>query len=287
MPFCWSRITYRSSPRSQLVWMPTSREVADAVVVDLRGRERAVRAAADRAARPRSRASGRSRDGRRVLEPLVRERVAGDRASSARVSSCCSLDGRVGARAGDADREQHDRRVDDVAAVAPAVARDELEQRAGRPGAADELDDDRRQHERAEGVGDQPGRRRAGAEQRSATTPATSAAPIGQRRVRTSARTDARRQAISGPIPISSSSGSPKMRRKKSKYGRPIVRCVPWKSCGQDREDHAPEDRQAERDEQQVVVEERRLARERRLELRPRAQQRQPPEDQRRARRAP
>ncbi len=42
----------------------------------------------------------------------------------------------------------------------------------------------------------------------------------------------------------------------------------------------APEDRQAERDEQQVVVEERRLARHERLELRSRAQQRQPVVDE-------
>src|SRR4029077_11809297 len=47
-----------------------------------------------------------------------------------------------------------------------------------------------------------------------------------------------------------------------------------------DRPDLAPEDRQAERDEEQVVVEERRLARDRRLELRPGAEERQPPEDQ-------
>ena len=52
-------------------------------------------------------------------------------------------------------------------------------------------------------------------------------------------------------------------------------------ACGQDRIDDAPEDRQRERDEQQVVVEERRLARDERLEPRLRAQQRQPREDER------
>ena len=38
----------------------------------------------------------------------------------------------------------------------------------------------------------------------------------GQRNVRIRLSGDARRQAISGPIPVSASSGSPKMTRKKS-----------------------------------------------------------------------
>ena len=40
--------------------------------------------------------------------------------------------------------------------------------------------------------------------------------PAGQANVSPRLRSEARRQATSGPIPISSSSGSPKMRRKKS-----------------------------------------------------------------------
>ena len=47
-------------------------------------------------------------------------------------------------------------------------------------------------------------------------TPATSAATVGQRNVVTRLLADARLQAMSGPIPISSRSGSPKIRRKKS-----------------------------------------------------------------------
>jgi hypothetical protein len=45
----------------------------------------------------------------------------------------------------------------------------------------------------------------------------------GQTRLAPSARSELRRQATSGPIPIKSSSGSPRTRRKKSKYGGPTV----------------------------------------------------------------
>ena len=45
--------------------------------------------------------------------------------------------------------------------------------------------------------------------------PVASATPAGHANVRPSERSDARRQATSGPIPISSSSGSPNARRKK------------------------------------------------------------------------
>ena len=48
------------------------------------------------------------------------------------------------------------------------------------------------------------------------TTPTASETRNGHRNVFPSPRSDARRQAISGPIPIRRSSGSPKMRRKKS-----------------------------------------------------------------------
>ena len=47
-------------------------------------------------------------------------------------------------------------------------------------------------------------------------TAVRSAAANGQANVRPSARTDARRHATSGPSPISSSSGSPNVWRKKS-----------------------------------------------------------------------
>ena len=59
------------------------------------------------------------------------------------------------------------------------------------------------------------------------TPPATTATAVGQRRLNPSARSELRRQATSGPIPISNSSGSPKTRRKKLKYGGPTVIGVP------------------------------------------------------------
>ncbi len=49
----------------------------------------------------------------------------------------------------------------------------------------------------------------------SSATPVTSAADAGTTNVRPSARSEARRHATSGPIPISSRSGSPKLCRKK------------------------------------------------------------------------
>ena len=45
--------------------------------------------------------------------------------------------------------------------------------------------------------------------------PTARAKAVGQKNTRFSEESDARRQAISGPIPISSSSGSPKLRKKK------------------------------------------------------------------------
>ena len=47
-------------------------------------------------------------------------------------------------------------------------------------------------------------------------TPVTTAATAGTMNVLPSARSDARRHATSGPMPMSSSSGSPKLCRKKS-----------------------------------------------------------------------
>jgi hypothetical protein len=51
---------------------------------------------------------------------------------------------------------------------------------------------------------------------RMSTRPTASAIPAGQANTRTSPRSDARRQATSGPMPISRSSGKPKIRKKKS-----------------------------------------------------------------------
>ena len=48
------------------------------------------------------------------------------------------------------------------------------------------------------------------------TTPVTSATTVGQRKVVARLLNEARRHAMSGPMPMSSSSGSPNARRKKS-----------------------------------------------------------------------
>ena len=45
--------------------------------------------------------------------------------------------------------------------------------------------------------------------------PTASAKTVGPKKIRFSDESDARRQAISGPIPISRSRGSPKLRKKK------------------------------------------------------------------------
>src|SRR5262245_26780986 len=62
---------------------------------------------------------------------------------------------------------------------------------------------------------------------RATTTPATSAATVGHRSARRNPAYDVRLHASSGPMPMSSSSGSPKARRKKLKYGGPTVTASP------------------------------------------------------------
>ena len=150
--------------------------------------------------------------------------VAGDGERLARRE--LALDDRVvGARAGDPDREQHDRDVDDVAAVAAAVAADERRERdrattrSRAPAAPACRARTRARSRRARrprrcrrsGRGSTSRRRARAARRRSRRRRRT-----GQRNVRPRPRSDARRHAISGPTPISSSSGRPKIRRKKS-----------------------------------------------------------------------
>jgi len=54
------------------------------------------------------------------------------------------------------------------------------------------------------------------APRRSSATPIASAKAVGQRKVVARLRREARLQATSGPMPMSRSKGSPKIRRKKS-----------------------------------------------------------------------
>ena len=114
--------------------------------------------------------------------------------------------------------KQHDRGMHDVAAVAAPVARDEREQRPGRHACRARPRATIVARTNAENVyAIRPGFELAGAERRAGCAPATSAPRRGRQRAPARARgTLVRRHAISGPIPISSSSGSPNVRRKKS-----------------------------------------------------------------------
>jgi hypothetical protein len=101
--------------------------------------------------------------------PDVREGVAADLhrlAGSKRPLACRPVE----ARAGDADREQHDCGVDDVAAVPAPVSPYELEEGArprstrDRPAglrSGHELDGDRGEHERREAIDEEAEERRA------------------------------------------------------------------------------------------------------------------------------
>ena len=135
------------------------------------------------------------------------------------------VDRLVDARAGDPDRQADDRGMDDVAAVAAAVAGDERRRSAGprarRPAPCRAASRGRTRARSTRARKPRTCRRSGPASTtrrraRSATAPAASATAAGHASVRPSARSEARRQATSGPMPISSSSGSPKMRRKKS-----------------------------------------------------------------------
>ena len=141
---------------------------------------------------------------------------------------------------------------------------------------------DRCEHEGRERVGEQAGgepRRRQDDQQTTAARPRRDATGTSSR---ASSRRAARRTAARSPSGRSSGSrgcgGRSRSTASDDGYG------LAAHGLGRIGNDDAPEDRQAERDEQQVVVEERRLARDERLELRLRAQQRQPPEDERAAR---
>ena len=227
-------------------------------------------------------------------EVAIGQRVAADRERVA--ARELPLDDRVvRARAGDADREQHDRGVDDVSAVASPVPPDEAaegrrdalaRERAPRGRPADELEADRREHERREGVRDQPGDRRAGAEQDQDGT-GRERDPGGPGE---DAREPAQRGAAPGderPDPHQQEQRQPEDAQEEVVVGPPDDDRLAAHGLGEDRPCGAPEDRQAQRDEQQVVVEERRLPRDERLEPRRRAELRQPQPDHRRPRRRP
>ena len=180
----------------------------------------------------------------------------------------------VGARARNADGEQQHGCMDEVAPVAAAVSPDEPEKRPGRAGAAHELVHDRCQDERREGVGEQPRRGRAEAgcdqgdaghggdsewnEEHAAKCPKRRPPP-GDERADPHQQQERQPEAVQEEVVVGLRHGT---RLAAQRLGEEWIR-------------HAPEDGQAERDEQQVVVEKGRLARDQRLELRPCTQQRQ------------
>ena len=216
-------------------------------------------------------------------------RVAGHRERLARRQLPLD-DGVVGARAGDPDREQHDRDMHDVPAVAAPVAPDQR----GEGDGPDSCESARRA--RVPRTNSSPIAARTNAENVYAISPGIDepapsaeehdagddATAKGHRKVRPRPRTEARRQATRARRPSAGATGGRRSAgRSRSRDGRrrPIA---PPHCLREDRPRHAPENRQAERDEEQVVVKEQRLARDERLESRGRAEQREPPHDQRR-----
>ena len=217
-------------------------------------------------------------------------RVAGDRH---RLALLQVRDPRraVGARARDADREQHDREVDDVAAVAAPVARHERAERVEpassapsalpRPRPADELDHDRREREDRERVRRRAPGRSSPRPARAARRPSTTATANGIDEARPSARSEVAPPGDERPDPHQQEQRQPEDAQEEVVVGRPDRHRLAAHGLGEQRERDPPEHGQREGDEQQVVVEEGRLARGERLEPRPRPQQRQPPEDHR------
>ena len=147
----------------------------------------------------------------------------------------------------------------DVPAVAAAVARHEHEQRAGGARSAHELEDDRGEHERREGVGDQPGLGGARADRDQHGTAHNGHRDRPRKRPREGAharlapcdqRADRHQEQ----------ERKPERAEEEVVIGTPDRARLALHELGDDREQHTPEHGQAERDEKQVVVEKGRLA---------------------------
>ena len=174
----------------------------------------------------------------------------------------------VGARAGDSDRKEDDCGMDDVAAVAAAVSRDEA--REGRPptrgakrlaGArsARELEHDCAEREGREGVGEQAGGARAGAEgdqdqANAESREGWSEHRLSERPQRRSPPSDERAD------PHQQQQGQAEDLQEEVVVRRPDGHRLTANRVREEREGDAPEDGQREGDEQQVVVEEGGLA---------------------------
>ena len=203
-------------------------------------------------------------------ELSVGQRVAAD---GERVAAAASFGDRVvRARARDPDGEQHDGRVDDVAAVPPPVPTDELRERRGH-GLAGERAPRAVPRANSTTIAASTKAENVYAISPGIDDPAPSTTSTcrlqGRRpratRRRTSPRSEARRHATRGRSPSAGAAGA------RRSAGRSRVRPADDDRLAAHRlGDHrppSPQDRQAERDEEQVVVEERRLARDERLEL--------------------
>ena len=109
-----------------------------------------------------------------------------------------------------------------------------------------------------------------------------SATEPGSTNVLARPRSEARRHATRGPMPISRSNGRPKTLEEEVVVRPADDHCLAANGFREKRPRDAPQDRQRERDEEQVVVEERSFTRDEGLQSRLHAQERQPVEDHRR-----
>ena len=107
---------------------------------------------------------------------------------------------------------------------------------------------------------------RAPAPTASTRTSAARAATIGTRKLRRALAHVARRQAMTGPIPDSSTSRSASGTVYLLNHGGPDGRLRPGHRLRDQREERAPEDDEGQADQHDVVAQERRLARQQRVE---------------------
>ena len=191
----------------------------------------------------------------------VGERVARERAPSARASSANSRWWLYDGARGERDRDHHDAEVHDHAAVGPA---DEPAP-ALAPRGEHELAERRAGGEPAE-----PERDAAARSPRapSATASTTAPTPIhaGHSSRCAAARRDALRHGSTGATAMRNSSARPIGIVMRSKYGAPTEMLLAVERLDDQREHRAEQHDERERGEQQVVGEERALARDRRVD---------------------
>ncbi len=218
----------------------------------------------------------------RLLAPphlLQPQRVAGERDRLAGLDRRLVL-GAKRRRRGDAERDEDDAEVRDVAAVAVPVAADEPHQRRRPPFAvrgvprahADPVLAQVRER-RVPGEREREQRVRRSARRRRARRPSSSRAPAaGGRSFDFSSAVDAAFHGSAGPTPIRKSSVTTIGSDIRLKNGSPTLTFTPLHRLCHERKERAREHREHERGEEQVVQQEHRLARRGRIEA-PRAAQ--------------